>query len=172
MDGPKDAIEVLAAKGIINGTSEKSFEPAANITRADFLLLLVKSLGLTAKVEDNFEDVSKTDYYYDAVAIAKKLGITQGSGANKFNPNTAISRQDMMVIAARAMRAAKKLHTVVTSADLNAFTDKSDVSAYAVEDLAAMSKEGIIQGNGSLLNPNGKATRAEAAVIMYRIYNK
>ncbi|KRE64798.1 polysaccharide lyase family 8 super-sandwich domain-containing protein [Paenibacillus sp. Soil750] len=168
----KDAIEVLAAKGIINGTSEKTFEPAANISRADFLLLLVKSLGLTANIDGNFGDVSKASYYYDAVAIAKNLGITQGSGGNQFNPNTAISRQDMMVIAARAMRAAKKLNTVGTSADLNAFTDKSDVSAYAVEDLAAMSKEGIIQGNGSLLNPNGHATRAEAAVIIYRIYNK
>ncbi|WP_173112324.1 polysaccharide lyase family 8 super-sandwich domain-containing protein [Paenibacillus qinlingensis] len=173
-DWAKDAIEVMAAKGIINGTSEKSFEPAANITRADFLLLLVKSLGLTANTDVNFEDVNKASYYYEAVAIAKKLGITQGSGANQFSPNTAISRQDMMVIAARAMRTAKKLNTntVGTSVDLNVFTDKSDVSAYAIEDLAAMSKEGIIQGNGSLLNPLGHATRAEAALIIYRIYNK
>ncbi|OAS15067.1 polysaccharide lyase family 8 super-sandwich domain-containing protein [Paenibacillus oryzisoli] len=168
----QDAIEVLAAKGIVSGTSEKSFEPARNISRADFLLLLMKSLGLSTKSDANFEDVSKAAYYYDAVASAKQLGITQGSGGNQFNPNTAISRQDMMVIAARAMRAAKKLTTVGASADLNAFTDKSDVSAYAIEDVATMSKEGIIQGNESLLNPLGYATRAEAALIIYRIYNK
>lgn len=77
-----------------------------------------------------------------------------------------------MVIVARAMRAAKMLGAVGTSADLNAFTDKSEVATYAVEYVATMHKEGIIQGSGSLLNPTGYATRAEAAVIMYRIYNK
>ncbi len=168
----KDAIELMANKGIISGTSETTFEPGANITRADFGLLLVKSLGLSAQGESNFDDVGKGAYYYDAISKLKMLGIVQGIGNNKFRPNETISRQDMMVMAARALRVAKKLSVVGTSAELIAFTDKSAVAAYAVEDVAAMLKEGLIQGNGDLLNPAGFATRAEAAVMLYKMYLK
>ncbi|MDR6553088.1 polysaccharide lyase family 8 super-sandwich domain-containing protein [Paenibacillus qinlingensis] len=175
-DWAKDAIEVMASKGIINGTSEVTFTPAANISRADFSLLLVKALSLSARGDSNFKlnfnDVSKDAYYYDAVATLKKLAIVQGSGENKFNPNETISRQDMMVIAARALRVVKKLSADAISADLNAFTDQSTVAAYAVSDLAAMVKEGLIQGSGGFLNPAGFATRAEAAVMMDRMYHK
>ncbi|WP_217582352.1 S-layer homology domain-containing protein, partial [Lysinibacillus sp. GbtcB16] len=53
-------IEVLASKGIINGVSETAFQPEEKITRADFLLLLMKTLGLTADFSDNFSDVSQS----------------------------------------------------------------------------------------------------------------
>jgi len=76
----------LASKGVINGTSDTTFTPQADITRADFMILLVKALGLTAEVTSNFDDVSEKDYYYEYVGIAKELGITTGVGNNKFNP--------------------------------------------------------------------------------------
>jgi len=166
-------IEVLASKGIINGTSQTTFSPAENITRADFLVLLVRTLGLTADFSDNFSDVYKTDYYYDAIGVAKALGITTGVGNNKFNPKEPISRQDMMVLCDRALKIAGVLETKGSAADIQKFSDKGSVAAYAVESVAAIVKEGIVQGNGDgTLNPLGHATRAETAVIMYRIYNK
>lgn len=168
----KDAIEVMAAKGVINGTGEKTFDPASNVTRADFTLLLVKSLGLTAKVDSNFSDVNPEDYYYEAVGIARKLGLAKGEGENLFNPGSEISRQDMMVIAARAMRIANKLKADRTVAELGAFTDKADIAAYALEDIGAMVKEGIVKGDGGRINPLGNTTRAETAVLIYRVYNK
>jgi len=94
----KKQIEVLASKGVINGTSDTTFTPQADITRADFMILLVKALGLTAEVTSNFDDVSEKDYYYEYVGIAKELGITTGVGNNKFNPKAKITRQDMMVL--------------------------------------------------------------------------
>jgi hypothetical protein len=99
----RESIEALAAKGIINGTGENTYSPAARITRADYLVLLVRTLGLTADFSDNFDDVKPGAYYYEAVGIAKKLGIAAGSGNNRFNPLEAISRQDMMVLTARAL---------------------------------------------------------------------
>jgi pectate disaccharide-lyase len=168
----KASIEVMASKGIINGMSDTAFVPGARITRADFTLLLVKSLGLSAKVDSNFSDVKTTDYYYEAVGTAKALGLAQGQGDNKFNPTQEISRQDMMVITARAMKAAKKLASSA-SADLSAFADQSDVADYAVSDISAMVKAGLIEGdNNGRINPLGNTTRAEAAVLMYRMYNK
>ena len=165
-------IEVMASKGVINGTSATTYTPAANITRADFMLLLVRALGLSAKTVDNFDDIDAGAYYADAVAIAKKLGITNGIGNNKFNPEAAISRQDMMVLAEKAMTAAKKSIAAGSAKDLNKFSDASDIADYASDSIAAMVKDGIVKGDGYRINPLGNATRAEVGVIIYRIYNQ
>lgn len=168
----KKQIEILASKGIIRGTSNNTFEPSANITRADFLLLLVKTLGLSAVVDSNFNDVKKSDYYYEAVGIAKKLGISDGAGNNLFNPNDEISRQDMMTLTAKALKFTKKLNTTGTVSDLISYIDTSNVATYAVNSIASMVMEGLVQGDNYRLNPLGHATRAETAVLMYRVYNK
>lgn len=165
-------IEVLASKGIITGTSEKAFSPSENITRADFLVLLIRTLGLTADFNDNFSDVSQSDYYYEALGIAKKLGISNGAGDNAFHPKEYISRQDLMVLSARALQIAEVVQTKGSAADMQVFSDSSGVASYAVEGVASMVKEGIVTGSGTLLNPQVNATRAETAVIMYRIFNK
>nr|WP_281257772.1 S-layer homology domain-containing protein [Paenibacillus donghaensis] len=61
------------------------------------------------------------------------------------------------------------LWTPQGAADIQKFSDKSDIASYAVEGVAFMVKEGIVNGNGDTLTPRINATRAEAAVIMYRI---
>lgn len=165
-------IEVMASKGIISGTSDTSFQPAANISRADFMILLTKTFEFSADVHANFSDVKPTDYYYDAVGIARQLGLAEGQGDGTFNPNQQISRQDMMVLLARAMRLAGIQIAKGAANDLDAFSDKSQVAEYAVNDVAALMKSDVVEGSGNKLNPTGNATRAEAAVVLYRIYSK
>lgn len=166
------AIEVLAAKGIINGTSETTFNPSADIRRADFIVLLVKALGLSAKPQGNFTDVSSSAYYADALATAKALGITAGVGNNNFNPNAKISREDMVVLAARAMEKAGKPLANASDSELEGYSDSAQISGYALNDVAALIKAGIIKGSGNTINPKRTATRAEAAVIIYNLYNR
>lgn len=168
----KDSVNILASKGIINGTGENTFEPAAAVTRADFTLLLIKTLGLTAKADSNFVDLNTEDYYYEAVGIAKALGLAKGKGDNRFNPEEPIARQDMMVLTARAMAIAKKLNVTGMDNSLDNFADREDIAGYAAEELAQMVKEGIITGSGGKLHPLANTTRAEAAVLLYRVYNK
>ncbi|MBC8059522.1 MAG: S-layer homology domain-containing protein, partial [Clostridiaceae bacterium] len=168
----KNEIVVMASKGIINGTSEKTFVPGESITRADFTMLLVKALSLSAKIDSSFQDVSKDAYYYEAVSIAKKLGIINGQGDNKFNPSEKISRQDMVVIIARAMKVAKKVTTISTDKGLDGFKDKGNIASYALSDVALMVNEGLVKGSNEMMNPLANTTRAEAAVLMYKIYNK
>lgn len=167
----KEAIEVLATKGIIKGTSETTFEPGKNITRADFITLLVRVLGLKAEFKANFNDVDQNAAYYEAIGIAKELGITKGDGNNKFKPNAEISRQDMMVLIARALKVVDLVTEKGNVADLNKFADASKVAPYAAEGIAALIREGIVQGDGKALHPAGTATRAAVAVIIYRIFN-
>jgi hypothetical protein len=37
--------------------------------------------------------------------------------------------------------------------------------------VAALVKNGLVEGDQNKLNPNGHATRAEAAVMLYRVFN-
>ena len=167
----KKAVEVLASKGIIKGTSEKTFAPDLYITRADFIVLLVKTLDFNTSFSSNFSDVSSDKYYYNELGIAKKLGIAMGVGDNQFKPQAYISREDAMTLAQRALKLAGKLKTGGTTEDLKGFDDRGKVASYAVESMAALVKEGLVKGDGKMLNPKSNAMRAEMATFLYRIYN-
>ncbi|MBB6734946.1 S-layer homology domain-containing protein [Cohnella zeiphila] len=170
----KDAIVALAAKGIIKGTGNGSFSPEKNVTRADFVLLLVRAFGLeedaNAAAGDGagFADVRPGDYYYEALTAAKRLRLIQGSSGNRFDPKAEITRQDMMVLLERVLRFAGKLPAADAEDSLDGFKDAGQVSAYAEASVRTLMQAGIIQGNGGMLNPLGKATRAEAAVSLYK----
>ncbi|MCY9660168.1 exo-alpha-sialidase [Paenibacillus chondroitinus] len=165
----QEAIEALASKGIVNGTSETTFSPEKNISRADFMTMVVRALNLKAETSSNFDDVNKSDYYYEALAISKALGIADGVGGNNFNPQGEISRQDLMVLVSRALQKAGKLVSKGNLDELNSFKDASSVADYAKESVALLVEAGIIEGSDNLINPEGKATRAEVATIVYRV---
>ncbi|SFL74400.1 S-layer homology domain-containing protein [Paenibacillus sp. 1_12] len=168
----KKQIEVLASKGIINGTSDAAFQPGVHITRADFLVLLVNTLGINGTALENFDDVLPSDYYYDAAAKAKKMGITDGVGNNKFNPQAHITRQEMMTLTARAMNLSGKMKLSGSSKDLIPFEDTGKIASFAVDSIASMIKQGLVEGADNRLYPEANATRAETAVFMYRLYNQ
>ncbi|HWR40832.1 MAG TPA: cell wall-binding repeat-containing protein [Patescibacteria group bacterium] len=169
----RKAIEVMASKGITSGTGDgTTFSPSVNMTRADYMVLLINTLGLTADFTDSFDDVKPGAYYYNAVGIAKELGIAAGSGNNFFNPTESISRQDMMVLAARALEKYQGLKAADNNTSLNTFSDKGDIAEYAVNSLATLVNAGLIEGSGNKLNPRSYTTRAEVVVFLYNIYNK
>lgn len=167
----KNPVEVLASKGIVTGVAEKTFLPGGKITKGQYTDWLVKSFNLTAAFTEGFKDVKPTDSYYSSVGIAKKLGIARGDGSGKLNPEVSLSRQEMFVMAARAMKVVGKMPKAGNSTDLNAFKDKTSVASYAVNDIAALVKNGVIKGSSSALNPRSLASRVEAATFLYRLYN-
>jgi len=167
----EDAINFMHDAGIASAKEEGyDFFPGENITRGYFAKYLIRTLGLqNTQADDNFADVESDAPYAKEVAIGKKLGILKGTGNNAYMPEEGISRQDLMVICARAMRFAKP----VTAANTNlSAPDSNLVADYAVADVAAMMETGIIKGNADgTINPLGNTTRAEAAVIMQRIFS-
>jgi hypothetical protein len=163
------AIEVLASRGVIKGVSDTAFQPQSNIKRADFILLLVRALGLSATVTDSFDDVKSDAYYHEAVGIAKRLGIARGVGENRFRPDQAITRQEMMVLVARALQAAGRPLADGNPQALGAFADRAQVADYAASSVASFVQEGWITGSAGKLRPLDPATRAEVAVLLYRI---
>ena len=166
----KESIEFLAGKGIINGVSDTEFAPDKNIKRADFMLLLIKMLGLEDDFEDNFDDVTPDKYYYNAVGIAKKLQLTSGVGDNKFNPEKSITRQELFVIAHRILEMQNAALEAAEIFELEVFEDYGEISEYALPSLAVMVKNKLVSGSGGNIMPLGNATRAETAVIIKRMY--
>lgn len=165
-------IEFLASRDILRAVSGKHFKPMDEITRADFLYFLMNTLNLKADSGDNFSDVYEEDYYYEAVAAAKKLGITSGVGDNTFKPLEGIARQDMMTLTVRALNTAGKVFELADISVIEGYIDFRIISDYAVESIAILVSEGIIQGSGNRLNPLHNLTRAEAAVLLHRIYTE
>lgn len=167
-------IEKLASQKIINGYSDGSFKPNDNIKRADFILMLMKTIDAdtSALATDNFDDVNPLAYYANAVGAAKKLGIASGNGDGTFSPESQITRQDMMILAKKALEYTTGEEISGDVSTLDKFNDKEDISAYARESLAAMVDAGIVNGMGDGIAPKNNTTRAQAAVIMSKIYDK
>ena len=161
-------IDYLFKEGVVAGTGNNNYSPAQNVTRGDFMLMLYRALDLTATDRGNFSDVPKDSYYYKAIAVAKSLGIAKGYG-DKFMPTAGITREDAMVLVDRALIIENKRLSAGKESDLYAFKDRNSVSDYAVTSVATLVKAGIIQGNNSYLYPKSMISRAEMAVILYKV---
>lgn len=167
----KKAVEVLASKGIINDATVENYYPESYITRAEYIEMLVRTLNLNAEFDSNFDDIKAGTKHYNAVGIAKKLGITAGAGNNLFKPNTAISRQDMMVLTYNALKVSNRLDSSNNTISLGNFNDKGEIASYAVEAVSRLVDERIIVGSNNKVRPRSETTRAVAAAVLYKIYN-
>jgi len=164
------AAQAMAARDVFRDGSGTSFHPLSGVGRAEFAALLVRLLELQDTGEDveMFSDVKVTDEFYRELRIAKQHGIVNGTEGNRFEPSARITRQDMMVMAARAMKAAGKEPAGQDS--LDRFPDAGDVSAYARADAGKLVADGIVVGMNGRLAPKEPLNRAQAAVVLYRIW--
>ncbi len=164
-----DAINSLADKGIIKGTSENTFSPGNNITRADFAILLVRAFEKESDNRDNFSDVLDTDYFAKELAIARNTGLVSGIGDNKFAPRDFIKRCDMMLMVYRVLKS-EEIDLVGDGVlDVPQYSDFDTVPDYAKEAVSALIGAGLVNGKGARIAPNDNTTRAEVAVLLKRV---
>lgn len=168
----KAEIEILASKGFYDWVDEASFQPDRNITRGEFLYLLVTAMDLQGTPEDNFSDVKPTDFYYEAAGIAKLYGISNGIGNNKLGGELSITRQDMSTLVVRALKAVGREYPAGSDADLNQFNDAGKISDYAKDSLAMLVKSGVLLGYNKTLDPKGTFTMQQGTLVIWRVYNK
>lgn len=167
-----DAINRLVEAGIVSGTSKTTFAPAKPITRADFMLLLVRMMQLDPSIgaDATFTDVPPDAYYASALGAAKTLGIAQGSASGEFFPTRSITREEMFTLIYRVMQKMGSIADDAPESALSVFSDAAAISAYAKTPIATLAQSGLISGNASRqANPKGNATRAEAAVMIDRV---
>ena len=170
----KRQIEVMAAKGIVKGTVDSKFAPDASVTRAEFAALLVRPFNFESdSAKCNFTDIKEDKWFYREVAIAVKAGIIKGYQDGTFRPNEKISRQDMAVMLARTAKLCKGCVAPGNPNEYLDFADNADIQGYAKDLLALTVKYGIINGKSDKkFDPYSNATRAEAAKVIYELFNK
>lgn len=171
----KDSIVYLAARDIIGGVGNDKFAPKANMTRADFTLILARIAGasLDNYTSSSFSDVPSSAYYAKSVEWASEKGITSGIGSGKFNPQANITREQLVAMIARFAEVMG--YTLPSNTTAAAFVDASSIDAFAKEAAAAVQQAGIINGKsyagktGSYFAPKDMATREEAAKMLAKL---
>lgn len=171
----KQDIEFLVSRNIVKGVSSDKFQPNRSITRAEFATMLVNMLNIdTTGVNGfHFSDVPAQAWYAKIVYTAVDAKLVKGVSPTSFAPKQNITRQEMAAMVSNAL-AYKKMPTNVTQEELNnlkKYQDKGKLSSWAEKSVAIAMKNGIITGRtSSTLAPQANATRAEAAVMMKRLF--
>ena len=163
-----DDVKFVFENKLMNGVTADTFEPGLTTTRGMIVTVLYRLAGepeVTGKAD--FDDIASGSYYEKAVIWASENGIVNGYGDGKFGPNDEVTREQLAAILCRY---AKLMGIDTTkSADLSAFKDADKVSSWAAEALGWANANKLINGiGGGLLDPAGKATRAQVAAILHR----
>lgn len=167
------AIQTLADKLIIQGTSATTFAPQSNLTRAEFTALLTRALGLRTDASVTFSDVKSTDWYAKDVAAASKAGLILGIGGGKFAPTQKVTRQELAVILDRAVKLTGTELKAVANPSFTTYSDSAKVAPYAKDSLLALTKAGVFASeSGIAFNPTAPATRETAAAALYELLSK
>ena len=160
-----EAIEKLAAAGIINGVGDGTFNVDGNVTRAEFAKMVVVAMGIEATAtESAFEDCVADAWYTPYVVAAAEAGYVTGISETYFGAEELISRQDICTILGRVL--------AVESEVAAEFIDADQIADYAAKYVNALVEMGIINGyeDGSF-RPEANATRAEAAKIINGVFD-
>ncbi|WP_052087871.1 glycosyl hydrolase 53 family protein [Paenibacillus wynnii] len=166
-----DAIGQLAGRLLISGVGTNTFEPSREVTRAEYVAMLVRALKLEATTtHSKFTDVSEDAWYAGAVAAATDLGIIQGREANRFEPNRPITREEMAKITVLAVTSLKNSTGTGNQGESSTFIDADLASAWAKPYVQSVSELGWMSGReAGYFVPKAKVTRAEAAQIIWRM---
>ena len=158
-----DAVAWAVQKGITSGTTATTFSPNADCTRAQTVTFLWRAAGSPKVPGSNpFSDVSVNEYYYDAVLWAVENGITSGTSATTFAPDTAVSRAQTVTFLYRASGS-----PVISG---SGFSDVSG-DAYYANAVAWAAQKGITSGTtATTFSPNADCTRAQIVTFLYRDY--
>ena len=164
----KDAIQYAYDNGLMTGVSATEFAPEATTTRAMIVSILARLENVTTAEAAGFNDVND-EWYATAVNWAANVGVVNGYEDNTFQPNTAITREQLAAILMNY--AAYKGEDVSNRASLATYTDQP--STWAEEAISWSVAEGLLTGvTADTLQPQGAATRAQVAAILQRFLSE
>lgn len=163
-----DGVHYCLENGLMKGYSENTFAPNDSLTRAMLAQILYSKEGKPiVSANCSFDDVASGKWYSNAVTWAAEREIVIGYGDGTFDPDGAITREQLAVMLWRYAG------SPTASGTLNSFSDQGKVSGYAVDALRWAVETGILSGKGNgILDPKGKATRAEVATMLYHYFSE
>jgi len=167
------AVGFVAARGITTGTGNDNYSPNAKLTRGEFLVMLMKAYQIAPDENqlNNFTDAGST-YYTGYLAAAKRLGIAEGIGNNRFAPDWEISRQEMFTLLFNALKAIDRLPQGNSDKTLSSFSDAGQIASWAKDAMSLLVETGTIGGSAGQLTPASTTIRAEIAQVLYNLLLK
>jgi len=161
-------IQQLSQRGVIAGFPDGSFRPEEPVTRAQFAAMVNKAFQKAQQRQPiNFADVPSNYWASSAIGQAYTIGFLSGYPGNRFEPNQAIPRQQVLVSLANGLGYTPGGNTEST---LQYFNDASNIASYARSPIAAATEKQIVVNypNVKFLNPTATATRAQVAAFIYQ----
>ena len=162
-----EAVSAAVDNGLLYGKSATIIDPNGAMTRAEMAAIINRSFGCykTADISQ-YKDVSKDKWYYKDIALAAQMGTYNGRSTSTMAPDAPISRQEAMTVVARALELD---YDAYAKTDLSVFSDRSEISNWALPYVRAMVGADYIHGRGKVLAPLDNITRAEFAQIFANI---
>ncbi len=170
----KDSIKYVTDKGLFNGTSDTTFEPESQMTRAMYVSVLSRfgtkidsKWQIICNTPMKFDDIADGEWYSEPVAWAGGTGLVQGIGENMFGPNNSVTREQIAVMTVKFANLCGAQMTL--SSNAIEFADEADISDWAVEAVHTAQQAGLLNGReNGVFAPKDTATRAEVAAILHR----
>lgn len=148
-----DAVRCVVEKGLMSGTGTDAFSPDGTTTRGMLMTILARYAGA--------DTTGGANWYEKGMAWAQSAGISDGRA-----PEAGITREQLVTMLHRYADIPEAGGT------LDAFADADTVSSYAVDAMRWAAANGIVNGSHGRLNPQGNATRAQAAAMLMRFCEK
>ena len=162
-----EAVSAAVDNGLLYGKSSTIIDPNGDMTRAEMAAIINRSFGCYAKADiSKYKDVSKDKWYFEDVAMAVQMGTYNGRSNTAMAPDSPITRQEAMTVVARALELD---YDSYSKTDLSTFSDRSEISNWALPYVRAMVGADYIHGRTKGLEPLDNITRAEFAQIFYNI---
>lgn len=162
-----EAVSAAVDNGLLYGKSSTIIDPNGDMTRAEMAAIINRSFGCYKAADiSQYKDVAKSKWYYKDVAMAVQMGTYNGRSASSMAPDAPISRQEAMTVVARAL---ELNYDSYSKTDLSVFSDRSEISNWALPYVRAMVGADYIHGRGKILAPLDNITRAEFAQIFHNI---
>lgn len=167
-----DAVQYADQNSLFNGISETEFAPNTAITRGMLVTVLHRAEGVPGvDCIMTFTDIAQNAYYTEAIRWAASAGIVKGYSETEFAPDRLISREEMAAIMNRY--ATYKGIDTSAKGDLTQFTDADQIADWARGNMEWAVGYGLLSGkDNNQLDPQGNTTRAEAAAILQRFFEK
>ena len=162
-----EAVSAAVDNGLLYGKSSTTLDPNGDMTRAEMAAIINRSFGCYKAADiSQYKDVSKDKWYYKDVALAVQMGTYNGRSSSAMAPDAPISRQEAMTVVARALELD---YDSYSKTDLSVFSDRSEISNWALPYVRAMVGADYIHGRTKGLEPLDNITRAEFAQIFHNI---
>jgi len=160
------AIRKAVEKGLVMGYKDHSFKPNAAITRAEFAVMLTRVLTVEGDgKQPSFKDEANiASWAKEALEKAVRAGILGGYTDGTLRPNGGLTRAELAVMIARALKLDEQKDAAAS------FTDYANLPEWAKGAIGAVVAKGLMQGKeGGKFDFSEVATRAEVTVILVRV---